>query len=122
MTPNKIFTIGYGGKKPDDFFKELDGLNPDIVVDVRENPFKAYLNCYTKNSLENHLKEKYVWIRELGNKTRTLPPTLVDEEEGLKKLKQILQTHSTVILLCAEKEEENCHRNYIKKKIEQNQM
>jgi len=119
LTQNRLFTIGYGGKSPKEFFHELTGLNPDIVVDIRENPFKAYRNCYTKKSLEKQLGDKYIWIRELGNKTRTLPPTLVDEEEGLRKLKQIMLTHTTVILLCAEKNEENCHRSYIKKKIEQ---
>jgi len=86
---------------------------------MSENPFKAYLNCYTKQSLEKRLKHKYVWNSELGNKTRTLPPTLVDEEEGLKKLSLFLSTHEKVVLLCAEKNDVDCHRSYIKKKIEQ---
>lgn len=119
MSQNQLLTIGYGGKKPDDFFREVESMNPDIVVDVRENPFKAYLNCYTKQSLEMQLNQKYVWIRELGNKTRTLPPKLVDEEEGLRKLRLILSTHEKVVLLCAEKNDVDCHRSYIKKKIEQ---
>ena len=33
-----IETIGYGGKRPDDFFKELDEMKSDVVVDVREIP------------------------------------------------------------------------------------
>ena len=113
----EIETIGYGGKKPTDFFKELEALNPDIVVDVRENPFRAYLGVYTLPHLEKKLGSKYVWIKELGNKTRLMPPTLVDEEVGLKRLQELAENHQRIVLLCAEKLEENCHRGYVKKRF-----
>ena len=109
-------TIGYGGKKPESFFQELLSLEPDMVVDVRDDPYHAYLGVYTLPYLEKRLKEKYVWIKELGNKTRSLPPTLVDEDTGIRKLLELLTTHSRVVLLCAEKNEDNCHRKYIKEK------
>jgi len=111
-------TIGYGGKMPDRFFEELESLEPDVVVDVRENPFSAFLNTYTKRELDKRLGERYIWIRELGNKSRELPPTLVDEEEGIRKLRALMEKHERVVLLCAEKDEAKCHRSYIKKLIE----
>ncbi len=112
-----VFTIGYGGKKPDVFFAELEALNPDVVVDVREDPFHAFLGVYTQRGLINRLGDRYTWIKELGNKTRQLPPTLVDEAEGLRKLRILVETHHRVILLCAEKDETHCHRSYIKAKL-----
>jgi len=112
-----IETIGYGGKRPEDFFKELDEMKPDIVVDVRENPYNAFLGVYTLPQLAKRLGERYTWIRELGNKTRQLPPTLVDEEAGLRKLQAIVEKHDRIVLLCAEKLEENCHRGYVKKRF-----
>lgn len=112
-----VETIGYGGKKPDDFFKELDELNPDIVVDVRENPYRAFLGVYTLPQLEKRLGSKYTWIKELGNKTRMMPPTLVDETVGLEKLIEFSKTHKRIVLLCAEKLEENCHRGYVKRRF-----
>ena len=112
-----IETIGYGGKKPDDFFKALDALKPDIVVDVRENPHRAFLGVYTMPQLQKRLGTKYTWIKELGNKTRTLPPTLVDEEAGLEKLRQLATQHNRIVLLCAEKLEEGCHRGYVKQRF-----
>ena len=112
-----IETIGYGGKKPTDFFAELEALNPDIVVDVREKPQRAFLGVYTLPQLRKRLGPKYIWIKELGNKTREMPPTLVDEELGLKKLQELAQKHEHIVLLCAEKLEENCHRGYIKKRF-----
>ena len=112
-----IETIGYGGKKPKDFFAELESLNPDIVVDVRENPHRAYLGVYTLPQLQKRLGSKCVWIEELGNKTREMPPTLVDEKAGLKKLQELAQMHERIVLLCAEKLEENCHRGYVKNRF-----
>jgi len=102
---------------PDRFFEELESLEPDIIVDVRENPFRAFLNAYTKRELEKCLGDRYIWIRELGNKSRELPPTLVDEEEGLRKLRALMEKHRRVVLLCAEKDENRCHRGYIKDKM-----
>jgi len=113
----ELLTIGYGGKKPTEFFTELEALNPDMLVDVRENPFRAFLGVYTQKGLMNRLGDRYVWISELGNKTRELPPTLVDEEEGLIKLRALMEKHRRVVLLCAEKDETHCHRSYIKAKL-----
>jgi uncharacterized protein (DUF488 family) len=115
----EVFTIGYGGKKPDSFFAELEALKPDIVVDVRQDPFHAFLGVYTQRGLINRLGEKYVWISDLGNTTRELPPSLVDEKEGLRKLHALMERHKRIILLCAEKDETQCHRSYIKAKLKE---
>jgi uncharacterized protein (DUF488 family) len=115
----EVMTIGYGGKKPEAFFAELEVLRPDFVVDVRRDPFHAFLGVYTKKGLENRLGDTYVWLRELGNTTRELPPTLVDEKEGLMKLHALMVGCSRIVLLCAERDETHCHRNYIKAKIQE---
>jgi len=111
-----IFTIGYGGKKPSEFFTELEEMGPDYVVDVRENPHRAYLGIYTRAHLEKRL-ENYVWIQELGNRTRKMPPGLVDEETGMAKLETLCNNAERIVLLCAEKDEFKCHRSYVKERI-----
>ena len=113
----EILTIGYGGKRPTEFFAELERLKPCYVVDVRRDPFHAFLGVYTKSHLEKRI-ENYVWIPELGNKTRSLPPVLVDEEVGMAKLRVLARNVKRIVLLCAEKDEKRCHRSYIKKKME----
>jgi uncharacterized protein (DUF488 family) len=112
-----LVTIGYGGKKPNDFFLELEELAPDYIVDVREKPQRAYLGCYTKAHFEKKFHDQYIWIKELGNKTRSLPPILVNEEAGMKKLQDLCQDEKTIVLLCAEKDEKRCHRLYVKEKM-----
>ena len=119
-TKNEVLTIGYGGKKPQLFFQELENLNPDMVIDVRANPYKAYLNVYTKTHLENRLQESYIWIRELGNPSRSLPPHLEDEPIGIEKVHDIMRDHHRIVLLCAEKDENQCHRSYIKQRLLEN--
>lgn len=116
----EVLTIGYGGKRPHEFFEELDRLGADLVVDVRRDPFHAFLGVYTKPYLERRL-ENYVWIRELGNRRRSLPPVLVDERAGLRRLLALIRTRlpKRVVLLCAEKDEERCHRAYVKRLLKE---
>lgn len=112
----KLMTIGYGGKNPSDFFSELEEMSPDFVVDIRENPNRAYLGCYTKAHFEKRL-EHYIWIEELGNRSRTLPPHLINEELGMARLKELCEANNRIVLLCAEKDEKRCHRSYVKERI-----
>jgi len=110
-------TIGYGGKKPTDFFNELEAMNPDLVIDVRDYPHRAFLNTYTKASLEKRLGEKYLWLPTCGNVTREIPPTLRDETACLEEIRKLMGTYGLIVLLCAEKDEKRCHRSYIRKKV-----
>jgi len=114
-----IRTIGYGNKKPTEFFAELEAMNPDLVIDVRDNPHRSFLHTYTKAGLESRLGEKYLWLHTCGNVTRELPPTLRDEESCLKEIRKLMDVHGLIVLLCAEKDEQLCHRSYIRKKVEE---
>lgn len=59
-----------------------------------------------------------VWIPELGNKRRDINNIqLVDEEEGLQKLLELAKKHEHIVLLCAEKKEEACHRSYVRNRL-----
>jgi len=112
----EILTIGYGGKTPTEFFKELQKLEPCVVVDVRRDPEHAFLGIYTKSHLKKVIPN-YVSIPELGNKVKTLPPEYVNKKAGFIKLLTLLQTNKRIVLLCAEKNEENCHRKFIKEEL-----
>lgn len=117
----EIYTIGYGGKRPHVFLDELEALNADLVVDVRRDALHAFLGVYTAPSLKKRLKN-YVWLPELGNRLKTLPPELVDQEKGLDKLLTLIGNRRArrVVLLCAEKDEVRCHRKYVKEAILKN--
>jgi len=114
-----IETIGYGGKHPDEFFHDLSQLQPDLVIDVRDNPFKAFLSVYTLPHLKERLGERYIWLPSCGNATRKMPPTLRNEAACIERIKYLTSKHERVVLLCAEKDESRCHRSYIKAKVEE---
>lgn len=115
----EILTIGYGGKHPKDFFDELKKLKADLTIDVRRDPHHAFLGVYTYKHLFTRIMS-YVWIKELGNKRKTLPPELIDEEVGLRKAVGLIKVEKAkrVVLLCAEKDENRCHRKYVKEKLQ----
>ena len=46
-----------------------------------------------------------------------MPPKLVDEVEGLAKLEELCVGTNRIVLLCAEKDENRCHRSYVKERI-----
>ncbi len=114
----KISLLGYGGTKPEDFHAKIKRMNPDLIVDVRADPYRAYLGVYTKPQLEKKYGSRYVWIPELGNKTRDINNIqLVDEQEGLQKLSELAKRHEHIVLLCAEKRDGECHRSYVKNRL-----
>ena len=114
----KISLQGYGGTKPEDFYAKIKQVNPDLIVDVRADPHHAYLGLYTKPQLEKKYGSRYVWIPELGNKTRDINNIqLVDEQEGLRKLSELTKRYEHIALLCVEKKDEDCHRSYVRDRL-----
>lgn len=119
----EILTIGYGGKRPHEFFDEIARLNADLVIDVRRDARHAFLGVYTAPSLAKRI-QNYVWIPELGNAKKSLSPliTLVDEEVGLARLLCLINNRPAakrVLLLCAEADENHCHRAYVKRLLQE---
>lgn len=125
----KVLTVGYGNVVPDEFFVKLNALKPDLIVDVRADPWHAWSSCYTARFLMKKFPN-YVPIPALGNRSRTLPPRLVNEQVGLRQLLMLLSSEwrvfgktvkfppvNTVVLLCSELDENRCHRKYVKEKL-----
>ena len=45
----KIFTVGYGGRKPDEFIALLKKHDVEIIVDLRLKPERAFMGVYAKS-------------------------------------------------------------------------
>ena len=128
----KFYTIGYGGRKPQDFLNLLKQEDVKAVVDVRLRPDRASMGSYVKakspdKGIQRLLREnniEYVSLVELGNvflqydNWRERYQQLWDIagdilcKELIKGLRQ-QQISTPFCLMCAERDYRKCHRELI---------
>jgi len=116
----KIFTIGYGNRKFDDFVALLKRFDIELIIDVRHFPTSKWPE-FVKENLQRTLPARgmgYVHIRELGgyrggygNYTRTK-----EFKQGLKELMKLAREKSSAIM-CVESYPSACHRRFITKEL-----
>jgi uncharacterized protein (DUF488 family) len=122
----KFFTIGYGGRKPEEFINLLKGNGIRTVVDVRLRPDKASMGTYAKakddnkgiQSLLARADIQYFSFVELGNLFRDFEDwpqryrCLLDKA-GELLTERLSNVPQPFCLLCAEKDASACHRKLI---------
>lgn len=122
----KLFTIGYGGRRMDDFLQLLKGAGVRTVVDVRLRPDKAHSGEWVKakspdRGIETRLAEAgigYVSIVELGNPfveraDWKAPYQCMIDAIGDVLVERLSGVAEPYCLLCAEKKPGDCHRSQI---------
>jgi uncharacterized protein (DUF488 family) len=125
------FTIGYGGRKPDEFTKLLTAAGVKTLVDVRLRPDRANMGIYTKATdpekgiagLLTKAGVGYVSLPELGN-------MFMDFDDWPERYPRFLELAAPVLfdrlelvtgpvcLMCAEKKLCECHRRHIAAHLE----
>ncbi|HOY57604.1 MAG TPA: DUF488 domain-containing protein [Verrucomicrobiota bacterium] len=124
--PARLFTVGYGGRKPEELTALLRSHGVITVVDVRLRPDRATLGAYAKAKTPDKRIEKlmrdaglaYVSLVELGN-------LFVDFENWQSLYRELLEAAGPLLiqrlvvlptpscLLCCEKDPAQCHRRLI---------
>lgn len=122
----RCFTIGYGGRKPDELIARLKEHGVGTVVDVRLRPDRASMGFFTKASTPDKGIERlfasaglrYVSLTELGNlfigfddwaaRYRRLL-----EGSGELLIERLLEIPPPFCLMCAERKAIECHRGAI---------
>ena len=122
----KFYTIGYGGRKPEDLVDLLKQKNIKTVVDVRLRPDRASIGSYKKTKdpgkdiqglLAKH-NISYVSLVELGNvflecKDWRVRYQQLLETAGDLLIERLLTVSIPFCLMCAEKKATECHRYLI---------
>jgi uncharacterized protein (DUF488 family) len=123
-----LYTIGYGGRHPQNFVTILTQANIGLVCDVRAEPRRAYRGIYTFNPekgsgpLPRLLAQAgiaYEWFPELGNPERQDPEIRAFQQLMAQEAERRLQRLQTCVqalcacLLCAEQDAQRCHRRII---------
>jgi uncharacterized protein (DUF488 family) len=122
----KVYTIGYGGRSPQEFLNLLTQKGVRSIVDVRLRPDKAAMGSYIKaktpdRGIENLLSGAgiaYISLLELGNVFIDYDDWQTRYEQLFLKAGELLterlgQVKTPFCLLCAEKRASECHRQYI---------
>jgi uncharacterized protein (DUF488 family) len=119
----KLYTIGYGGRNPEEFVKLLKEKGIQAVVDVRLRPDKASLGTYVKSkdsnkgiqSLLAKVGIRYFSFVELGNPFMNFEDWTeryhcLMNRAGDLLIERLSQVPSPSCLMCAEKRASSCHR------------
>ena len=122
----KFYTIGYGGRLPEDFASLLVQHGVRSVADVRIRPDRASMGAFVRartpdKGIERLLSERGIFYRsilELGNMFLDLQDwrgpyrALFDRAGGLL-VSRLADLPEPFCLLCAEKRVSECHREVI---------
>jgi len=119
----KFYTIGYGGRAPDEFASLLVQHGVRSIADVRIHPERASMGSYVKartadKGIEKLLSERgiaYRSILELGNLFRDLDDwrpsyRMLFERVGDLLVARLGELPEPFCLMCAEKRVADCHR------------
>ena len=108
MQTNKVYTIGYGNEKIDNFIEKLKQNEIDLLIDVRSAPYSKWRPEFNTGNLREILKAsgiEYAWRgKKLGGFGQC------DHEGGIEELKPLLVKYNRTCLMCSEENPDKCHR------------
>ena len=129
-----FYTIGYGGRKKDEFIQLLSENPIQIIIDVRLSPDRSSMGYAKKaktsdkgiEKILGELKIEYYSFKELGNpffedkKTWRSSYVKYLEDSGYSMFSCFneIQSDKVFCLLCAEKKVSNCHREQISEHLQ----
>ncbi|MEA1936959.1 MAG: DUF488 family protein [Patescibacteria group bacterium] len=132
---NALYTIGYEGKKFEEYLNQLIQNDVKVLVDVRKNAHSmkyGFSKSTLKNAIEN-LGLKYIHIPNLGIESenrQTLQTkadydalfavyarTFTEKMKDLEYLNEILLENQRIAITCFEKDVGYCHRGVIAQKM-----
>jgi uncharacterized protein (DUF488 family) len=122
----KLYTIGYGGRKPEEFLDLLKQKDVKTLVDVRLRPDHASMGSYIRakspdkgiQKLLGTVDIEYISLIELGNVFLEYADWRARYQGLLEKAGDLLSRRledvpSPFCLMCAEKSPAECHRSLI---------
>lgn len=113
MSEATLCTVGYRGRSFSAFADLLGECGIGALIDVRYAA-ETRNKTFAKSTLRTKLPERgirYEHVRALGNRNyRGGPMQIVDLDAGLAEVERVLAEHRTVVLMCACRTVDGCHR------------
>lgn len=113
----KIYTIGYGNRKFEDFVELLKRLGIKLIADVRSFPTSKWPE-FVKENLQKSLPVRgidYVHLHELGGYRRGGYEAYMRTENFKRELEKLMQLarRKPTAIMCVESSPSACHRRFI---------
>lgn len=122
----QVYTIGYGGRRPQAFLDLLQQHDIKRIVDVRLRPDRASMGTYSKakrpdKGIQGLLSQRdiaYVSLTELGNvfmgsEDWSERYQRLMQRAGDLLIERLLEIDAPYCLMCAERQVAGCHRQII---------
>ncbi len=119
-----LYTLGYAAPGSSDALEELMTASEVLLVDIRLRPRSRWWPVWNKKQLRERWGSRYTHEKKLGNdnyRDRSLPVVLhgPSPEQSIAGAAALLQHGYSVVLLCACKDYETCHRKVVAEMIQQ---
>ena len=112
----RVYSIGYGGKTPEELVKKLKDAGVSALIDVRYSPKCGWNQSFSMKGLSEMLAKEhinYAHDKRLGNPKMKLE-LFTMEQEAMDALDEMFNFSKNagikVALLCAEGDADRCHR------------
>jgi uncharacterized protein (DUF488 family) len=122
-----VFTIGYGARTVDQMIAALREHQIMFLVDVRTAPYSRFKPEFSRDALENALKQqgvRYVYLGDALGGRPADPDCYVDDKvdyervkskdfylAGIERVRTAWQRGVRFVLMCSEGKPEQCHRS-----------
>jgi uncharacterized protein (DUF488 family) len=122
----RIYTIGYGNRKWQDFLELLNKNKIKLLVDIRSNPFSRFNPIFRRVNLIQELKIHDIEYLFMGDKLGGKPignhlysDNKLDlkslelhqpYQKGIVSLMELAKSKKNLCIMCAEMKPETCHR------------
>ena len=117
-----IYTLGYTQSKAAATLERLMRQQRSLLVDVRYQPVSQWAQQWNRASLAGRYRERYVWDRRLGNVHYRDPEHGIElapgYQEAVREAVALVCAGTSLVLLCACRDERACHRSLVAKLIQ----
>ena len=122
--PGTLYTLGYATPGSADALEELMTASEVLIIDIRERAQSRWWPVWNKKQLRARWGSRYTHEKQLGNinrRDRSLPVVLhgPHPEQAIGGIAALLVQGYSVVLLCACREYETCHRKVVAEMIQQ---
>ena len=123
--PGILIPFGYATSDAEPRLHELMSNPSTLLLDIRYRPISRYRPQWNKSRLQAQWGKRYKHCRTLGNinyKDRSLPIVLLDPEPTITIVAQHLEGGNNIIVMCACKSYDECHRKPVIEQVEQRRV